>query len=55
MATDITVTFTPAEAELIKAAIDYLQDACMRGAQIDDWSVLERAHLKIRFPGSTDD
>ena len=50
MAADITVTFTPAEAELVKAAIDYLQDACQAANETDEWSVLESAHIKIRIP-----
>ena len=47
MATDITITLTSAEADLVKMAIDYLQDACAAAAEADEWLHLEKAHKKI--------
>ena len=32
MAADITLTLSPVEADLVKKAIDYLQDACAAAA-----------------------
>jgi len=54
MAADITVTLSPAEAELVKKAIDYLQDACAAAAEADEWAVLERAHTKIEAEEDAD-
>jgi|LWDU01.1.fsa_nt_gi hypothetical protein len=47
MAADITVTFTPAEAEMVKKAIEGLQRECAAAAVAVWWTVLERAHKKI--------
>lgn len=47
MAADITVTLTPAEAELVKKAIDYLQDACAAAAEPNEWLHLEKAYKKL--------
>ena len=47
MAADITLTLSPVEADLVKKAIDYLQDACAAAAEADEWLHLEKAHQKI--------
>jgi len=47
MAADITLTLTPEEAELVKKAIDHLQDACAAAAEADEWLHLEKAYKKI--------
>jgi hypothetical protein len=55
MAADITVTLTPAEADLVKKAIGCLQDACAAAAEADEWLHLEKAHDKIAAAEGTDD